>query len=357
MSIFNNQFLDKCRSTSDNPADQFIQQNFETLINKTKLKQNLDDLHDNAHFLKFQDSYPNSALLKDFSDMPSWANQKKMNMGSAFFVRFAEPIMNLLGLLSLPYCYAAADGARVLSMSERIKTNPKNRFSETAAFVWDVMAPNAFESTGKGLSGILKVRLIHASIRFYINQTNSWNQEWGLPLNQEDMAGTNLSFSLITLRGLRKMGFVISYEEQDAYIHLWNVIGYFLGLNEQLLPKNGLDANALENSIRQRQFKYSEHGSQLSNQLIDFMISNADKKVSRKDLSGLMRYLLTDEVADLIGIEAINNQTFNPLAIKFFSSLQHLMSSTKSYQYQQSKFQQKIQDVKNPFGLPMALRS
>ena len=118
--------------------------------------------------------------------------------------------MNLLGLLSLPYCYAAADGARVLDLSERIKNKPEHRLNETADFVWDVMAPNAFKPDGKGFTSILKVRLLHAAIRFYTGKSSKWNAaDWGLPVNQEDMAGTNLSFSLLVVRGLRKFGLAV----------------------------------------------------------------------------------------------------------------------------------------------------
>ena len=357
MNIFTNSFLDDCRKTGDNNADLFIQQQFETAEAKTSLKHNLDQLSRNSELAPFSEKYPDSLWLQNFSVLPAWADRKKMRVGSDFFVRFSEPVMNLLGLLSLPYCYAAADGARVLALSERIKKNPEQRFSETAAFVWDVMAPDAFDEPGKGFSSILKVRLIHAGIRYYIHQSDSWNSDWGFPINQEDMAGTNLSFSLIAIRGLRKMGVVISYEEQDAFIHLWNVIGYLLGLISELLPQTGLEANNLESSIRNRQFKYSEHGSGLAASLLNFINANSGGKVSRNYILGLMRYLLSDEVSDLIGLEPVQNQTFNPSTIKVLTGLQQLMNSGKSYRIQQNKLQKQVLTIQNAMGLPMSLSS
>jgi hypothetical protein len=356
MTIYPKPFLDECRASADEKADLFIKRQFETLVKKTSLKSNLDQLTKNAEVANFINKYPESSWLANFSTLPEWADRKKMKLGSDFFVRYAEPVMNLLGLLSLPYCYAAADGARVLSLSGQIKKNPGNRFSETASFVWDVMAPGAFDQNGKGFSGILKVRLIHASIRFYILQSKSWNSDWGVPVNQEDMAGTNLSFSLIAIRGLRKMGFAISYKQQEAFIHLWNVIGYLLGLKRELLPQNGLEANSLERSIRKRQFKYSEHGSQLTDQLVNFMCANSNGKISKNYLLELMRYLIGDEISELINIKPFKNQNLNPFPIKVFTGLQQLMRSAKSYRAQQNKFQKQTQAVKNPFGLPIGLK-
>ena len=355
MNIYTKPFLDDCRGTADHNADLFIKQQFETSGDKANLKYNLDQLSKNAEVSAFSNNYQESSWLTNFSALPEWADRKKMKSGSDFFVLYAEPIMNLLGLLSLPYCYAAADGARVLSLSGQIKKNPENRFSETASFVWDVMAPDAFDQNGKGFSGILKVRLIHASIRFYILQSKSWNLEWGVPINQEDMAGTNLSFSLMAIRGLRKMGLAISYKQQDSFIHLWNVIGHFLGLKSELLPQNGIEANSLEKNIRKRQFKYSEHGSELTEQLLFFMTSNSGGKISKNDLLGLMRYLIGEEVSEFINIKSKKNQTFNPFTIKAFTGLQQLMSSAKSYRIKQNKFQKQTQLIVNPFGLPTGL--
>ena len=120
MTIYTKTFLDECRGTADHDADLFIKQQFETSGDKTNLKYNLDQLSKNAEVAELSNRYPKNSWLKKFSTLPEWADRKKMKSGSDFFVLYAEPIMNLLGLLSLPYCYAAADGARVLSLSGQI---------------------------------------------------------------------------------------------------------------------------------------------------------------------------------------------------------------------------------------------
>ena len=184
-----------------------------------------------------------------------------------FFAKHAQVIMNMLGLLSLPYCYAGANGSMVLYLSDRMRGDVGKRLIETGEFVWDVMAPNAFYENGKGFAAILKVRLMHAAVRYYTLQNNKWNDSYGYPVNQEDMAGTNLSFSLIVIRGLRKFGFNISYDEQQSFMHLWNVIGALLGLDNDLLPADGKQAFELEETIRLRQFTPSVQGHELTSSL------------------------------------------------------------------------------------------
>ena len=59
--------------------------------------------------------------------LPEWANRRQMQQGAAFFARHSRPILSILGCYSLPYCYAAADGAQVLWLSQRIRNDARRR--------------------------------------------------------------------------------------------------------------------------------------------------------------------------------------------------------------------------------------
>ena len=54
----------------------------------------------------------------------------------------------------------------------------------------------------------------------------------GYPVNQEDMIGTLNAFSGGVLIGLDKLDVHVSAEEREAWISMWQYIGYLLGLNE-----------------------------------------------------------------------------------------------------------------------------
>ncbi len=332
------EFLTSMRHCGDIAADSLITEVFADDVQKTAFRSLLDSININTDLQHITNFYAIKEVFRSAAKLPVWADQKLMEQGTAFFANYATAIMNLLGLLSLPYCYAAADGARVLDLSERIKNKPEHRLNETADFVWDVMAPNAFKPDGKGFASILKVRLLHAAIRFYTDKSGKWNQEdWGLPVNQEDMAGTNLSFSLIVIRGLRKFGLTISYLEQQAFIHLWNVIGFLLGVDERLLPETGKEALLLEEAIRLRNFKTSEHGQSLTKSLVDYF-ATVDASFPKKQTMQLMRYLMGDEVADLL---ALPPQTAPISTVKFLqliSNFQVLRQLNTKFSYQNQHF-------------------
>jgi hypothetical protein len=309
---YNDELLNFKRTCLDPAADEFIASQFSNVEGKIKLKTWLDQLNNNSQlYLKERkqhavpETYQHAKLISDASTLPDWAEPRLMQQGASFFGQHAEAIMNLLGLLSLPYCYAAADGAMVLYLSERIRNETGKRLTETAEFIWDVMSPAAFDKLGRGFSSILKVRLMHSAARYYTLASGKWQDNWGLPLNQEDMAGTNLAFSLIVIRGLRKLGYTIKYEDQAAFIHLWNVIGYLLGVQQDLLPESGKQAQLLEAAIRKRQFKVSEQGRLLTQALTEYLSSTLkDESVTEQQVLGFMRFLLGDEVAEILDLKA-----------------------------------------------------
>ena len=360
--IFSNDFLASMRQQGDLPADSLITEVFADETQKSAFRSFLDSLNANSQLDHVDDFYAIKEVFIQSTKLPDWADQKLMKQGAAFFAIHATAIMNLLGLLSLPYCYAAADGAKVLDLSERIKNKPEHRLGETADFVWEVMAPNAFKPEGKGFVSILKVRLLHAAIRFYTGKSSKWNYDWGLPINQEDMAGTNLSFSLLAIRGLRKFGLTIRYEDQQAFMHLWNVIGFLLGGDERLLPETGKEALLLEEAIRSRNFKSSVHGRELTRSLTKYF-SAVDTAFPQKETMKLMRYLLGDEVADLLALPPQQTPVAAVYFFKLINNLQLLGKTNSRFAYEQQRFVFKkthsAPSVKKlrPYSLPVSLTS
>jgi hypothetical protein len=77
---------------------------------------------------------------------------------------------------------------------------------------------------------------MHAQIRRLLRASPRWDgTAWGDPINQVDMAGTVLLFSLVLVDGLRMLGFRIGRQECEDVLHLWRVAGWVLGVEPELL--------------------------------------------------------------------------------------------------------------------------
>ncbi|NOW94291.1 oxygenase MpaB family protein [Mucilaginibacter sp. SG564] len=301
--IYSDGILDNKRLLGDPSADNFIKLVFSDPVKKTQLQQWLSSASGDKELQWIKGIYPDFAFITQADKLPSWANERLMKVGAVFFAQNSEMIMSLLGLLSLPYCYTAANGAMVLYISELIRKQTTKRLYDTALFVWEVMGPDAFDKSGDAYHQILKVRIMHAAVRYYTLQSGKWDDTWGIPVNQEDMAGTNLSFSLIVIRGLRLLGINISQPDQEAFMHIWAVIGFLTGLDEDVIPENSKMAQQLDIAIKRRQFCPSLHGKQLTRSLTDHILAVNKSKATAADILGLMRYLLGNEISDMLSID------------------------------------------------------
>jgi len=299
--VFTNDLLQRYRQQGDAPADAVI-----TAVAEEGGREGLSALMrwlGDTKNLNSADQPPVvQQFLTQFSSLPDWANPRLMDQGMQYCADHAGAVSLLLGLYSLPYCYAGADGARVLWLSQRIHQNTQKRLEETGEWV-AVVLQKANWANGKAVTYSLKIRLLHAAIRWFTLHGGQWDMTWGYPVNQEDMAATNMAFSYIVIRGLRKTG-VTAPADEEAYLHHFNVVGYLLGVAPELLPLNLREAYHLDRLIAQRQFRPSEQGRGLTKSLLT-AIETFLPATLRNLPAAQMRFFLGDSLADLLGLPAV----------------------------------------------------
>ena len=69
-----------------------------------------------------------------------------------------------------------------------------------------------------GFTSTIYVRFIHALVRRQLKKSSRWDSEvWGIPLNQFDLAMTNLAFSSVVLLGIRALGIWPTKQEAKSF--------------------------------------------------------------------------------------------------------------------------------------------
>jgi len=235
--------------------------------------------------------------------LPEWADREKIKRGQEVYARYGPEIALCLLCKSLPQAYACANGAKVLYATGRLAdTNGDlsrftRRLMETSQFVVNVCAEGGLEPNGSGLVTAQKVRLIHAAIRYYIKRHDWPTEDYGQPINQQDMAGTLQSFSSLILEGLDTLTIKLTPEEKDAYYHCWHVVGHVMGINKNLNPSCPEEGFILGNAIFQDQMEASKEGTELTEAIGDFMRSLLPAKPFRHAPEAIIRYLIGSETA------------------------------------------------------------
>lgn len=318
-----------CDPIADRAVAKIIEQNSIGAINT--LMRNISHNNDTINMEGLPDEVV--TYFKQTEHLPDWADEKLIKEGEEVYLKHAGSIAFLLCFKSLPECYVCAKGSMVLYYTGRLNEHKGSldaftrRIVETAQFVVNMMSPGGLSSRGKGIISAQKVRLIHACIRHYLRHSGWDADKYDEPINQEDLTGTLMSFSALVLEGLDMLGIKLTQREKEAYIHCWNIAGYIMGVNEDLLPKNPADAHSLGYAILNHQKQESEQGKVLTKALVDFTHSISANNILHELSDSMMRYLLTDEIADMLGVPKVDPQhekEFSESVIKLMEYIQNI---------------------------------
>jgi hypothetical protein len=315
--------LDQWRQVTDPPADEAVAGYF-AAIGEAHPRRLFGALVDHLRPPQDPEQPPEDLVpaIADFlsaaSAMPDWVDPTRLRRGQQFFSDWALHQFTSLYLASLPNAYAAAKGVHVIWLTARLQSDAERRLNETAQFLMDVSAPGGFDPGGAAIGRILHVRLMHAAIRWFIEHDPAvarppdadtavlpsrptWAAAWGRPVNQEDLAGTLLTFTSVVIDAFRRSGVEFTSSGAEDYLYLWRVIGHLLGVDPALVPEDLAAAEALQDRIFTRQHAPSAVGAALTKTLLDLVGSRLPGPVSRLGPAMMRRYL-GDDVADMIDV-------------------------------------------------------
>ncbi|WP_353395000.1 oxygenase MpaB family protein [Hydrogenophaga sp. 5NK40-0174] len=267
--------------------------------------------------------------------LPAWADAAKIERAESLFIDYGPMSCALLFCASLPECYVLPDLAEVLHIAGQLEDHTEHRIRQTAAMIFPVMVKGGLtDSGGSGVAQILRVRLIHATIRHMILRGNPsavtgkvdrlqhlpgqhadlhtalWRHGWdvgvqGLPCNQIELAYTLLTFSYVFLRGMRKLGLGFSASDEEAFLHTWNVVGYILGIDESLMAHSMQDAEAMFAAIQKSgRLHPSQEDARpgLGRALIAALASSIQLPVIKHFPVPMTRMLIGEKAADTVGV-------------------------------------------------------
>lgn len=254
---------------------------------------------------------PIRELIEEAAEVPLWVDWEACNRGGQLLLRAGMLGAAVLGAASIVLGYASPAGNKPLVFSGRLKEQTARRINETACFVQAVSRPDGMRPFAHAWQITLKVRLIHAQVRRMIHKSGRWNAAaWGEPLNQHDMAGTCLLFSIIILDGLRKLGLRIGRDESQAYVHLWRWTGRVIGVHPDVLLTSEAEGEDLAELIRATTGEPDLDSRELTQALF---AGSYDGCVTPKQLrdaalrvafgSMICRELIGNDLADKLGVQ------------------------------------------------------
>lgn len=223
------------------------------------------DLEQKAFKLMPSKVYIEEIGAKFATPMPQWVDWNLLDDGCKLFER-TWPFIAYTFSWAVVGGFGNEQASAVLLKSRYWSSNGEagridtfRRLRETLCFLFDISCHGAegFRPQGVSWKACLYVRWLHSRGRsnvwrtcrpvtndeFYSlsekEQDKVWNVErYGEPINQGELIGTLLGSSQLIIEGMEELafGFQFTDREREAFLHLWRVVGFLFGIQDELNP-------------------------------------------------------------------------------------------------------------------------
>jgi hypothetical protein len=201
--------------------------------------------------------------------LPSWADTTRITK-AAKFGHANMPYLALaysMGVSTAAFSFPIL--ASVFDPNAGIYLDFEKRMIGSLKLISGVYDPGAFGPRGQLIPDLVKVRLMHAAVRDYLDAIHWDTSRWGVPVSQEAMLVETWLFGLFPLTVMQHFGIQIPPDIAADFLHTWRVEGAMLGVPAAAMPADIPTATQLYYQLEDRDQGASPQGRFLFNAYID----------------------------------------------------------------------------------------
>ncbi|MEO6794506.1 MAG: oxygenase MpaB family protein [Mycobacterium sp.] len=180
---------------------------------------------------------PLREFFGEFEPIPDWVEMDRVRRGQRALCRGGADGTYIARDVSFLGGYQFSSFNKTLLRTGVLEKGSNKRFAETMQWALDVSGEGGLEPLGIGYQATIRVRLIHEYVRRHVAALPDWRgDEWGLPVNQTDMAATLVGALIAPPAAGLGLGIVLSPSELDDIAHLTRYVGWLMGIRDDWLP-------------------------------------------------------------------------------------------------------------------------
>lgn len=174
---------------------------------------------------------------------PAWVDTDMLRVGQRALRRGGADGMYVARDVALLGGYQFSGFNQTLLRTGALEKGSNQRFAETMQWAMDVIGVGGLDRQGAGYRSTVRVRFVHAMVRRHVTAMPDWrDDQWGVPVNQTDMAATLVGALIAPVVGGLAMGTVMSPYELKCIAHLARYVGWLIGVQDEWLPTSFRDA-------------------------------------------------------------------------------------------------------------------
>lgn len=186
---------------------------------------------------------PLRQFFESIEATPDWVDHEALRIGQRALRRGGADGMYIARDVALLGGYQFSGFNQTLLRTGALEKGSNQRFAETMQWALDVIAAGGLDKFGSGYRSTIRVRFVHAMVRRHVQALPDWRAEqWGLPVNQTDMAATLVGALIAPTLGGLAMGIVATPAELSSIAHLTRYVGWLMGVQDEWLPRSFRDS-------------------------------------------------------------------------------------------------------------------
>jgi hypothetical protein len=302
--VISDAVLDQMRDTGDPAADR--------IVARLTASGQLPEVNRLLRGWVYNDQPLPSGLpsdLKSFIDqarqLPSWTDQARITK-AAEFGKANMPYLSLaysMGVSTAAFTYPIL--ASVFDPNVGVPFDFQKRLIGSMKLISGVYDPDAFTPHGQLIPDLVKVRLMHAAVRDYLDDSRWDKARWGVAVSQEAMLVETWLFGVFALTAMQQFGVQIPADIAGDFLHTWRVEGAMLGVPAAAMPTDLPTATRLFYQLEDRDQGPSRQGRYLLNAFLDqsgaFLSGPGGIDIS-PIIAATVRCVLGSRLADMIAV-------------------------------------------------------
>jgi len=174
------------------------------------------------------------ALLAEAERIPDWFDPALTRAGCRAFHGHSEMFIGAFVGAVLIEGFTTLI-SKSFSITGRLVDQGARRLKQNNRHLSEIFIPGGLERGGDGWKLSVRIRLMHARVRFLLHRSEDWDaRAWGMPLSSAHIGFATAAFSGLLLKRARMLGVSLTGEEARSFMLVWRYSGHLMGVDAEL---------------------------------------------------------------------------------------------------------------------------
>ena len=181
-------------------------------------------------------------FFEEVDTAPDWVDYSAFAPGVRMFHRNSGVILAafVAGVLIEGF---TTNIAKSFFITGRVRDQGARRLGQNNRHMMEIFLPGGLYRHGDGWKLSVRIRIIHARVRYLLNNSGEWNtEEWGAPMSAAHLGYAISAFSARLLKHMKTLGAAYNDVERESFMAVWRYSGHLMGIPKTILFRNEEEA-------------------------------------------------------------------------------------------------------------------